>query len=112
MIWPSLIPLKYCTTPIHLKIESAGISEDGEPIILYEGDATCNYQESAKRILNEQQKLVNITGIALFSGDIVPNVETIPGGEVKVFGSTRRICRATKARNPDGSVNYTMLDLI
>lgn len=111
MRWPELVPDRVCKTPIHVIIEQEGISEEGEPLKALEGDFNCNYQDSAYRTLNEQKKLITLSGKAYFNGDIAPELPVISGGEVTVFGATRRIYKGNKARNPDGSVNYTLLEL-
>lgn len=79
---------------------------------MLEEELTCNYQDTAKRVLTKEQKLVQISGTALFPGDIAPDVPAITGGTLTVFGVERRILQGMKARNPDGSVNYTRLDVI
>ena len=48
----------------------------------------------------------------MFDGDIAPDMAVISGGTVEVFGEKRRIERGMKARNPDGSVNYTRLEVV
>ena len=55
---------------------------------------------------------IQLSGTALFRGDIAPGVAVISGGTVTVFGETRNILQGMKARNPDGTVNYTRLDII
>lgn len=112
MRYPCLVPKSLCRTVIHVRIEGEGLTEDGGPEILLDATFKCNYQDTAKRILTAEQKIVQITGTALLPGDIVPHIPVISGGEVTVFGATRRISQGTKARNPDGSVNYTRLDLV
>ncbi|MGN1156461.1 MAG: hypothetical protein ACI4TK_09815, partial [Agathobacter sp.] len=72
----------------------------------------CNYQEKAKRIFTKEQKVVQITGSAYFCGDIAPDFPLISGGEFTVFGAKHEIYQGTKARNPDESVNYTLLEVI
>lgn len=111
MKYPNVIPKSVCKTPIHIEIEQEGISEDGEPLEALSVDTKCNYQDKAKTILTKEKKKVVITGCALMPGDIAPDLPTIPGGTVIVFGEQRRIAVGTKARNPDGTVNYTRLDL-
>ncbi|MCQ4648366.1 hypothetical protein NE477_22180 [Blautia marasmi] len=78
----------------------------------FEGDLRCNYQDSAKTVIDKEQKYVQLSGTALFRGDIAPKVAVISGGTVTVFGETRNILQGMKARNPDGSVNYARLDII
>ena len=72
----------------------------------------CNYQDKAKTVLTAEKKMVQITGTALFPGDICPGMAVISGGSAELFGVQRRIEQGTKARNPDGSVNYTEVLLV
>lgn len=112
MVWPELVPEFMCTTEIHVLIYGEELGEEGQPIPLVDADLTCNYQDKAKRILTSEQKIVQITGSALFHGDIAPDVPVISGGKATIFGVDRRIASGEKARNPDGSVNFTRLELI
>ena len=112
MKYPCLVPKRICKVEIHVVINQEGISEDGEPLKALEIDTKCNYQDNAKKVLNEQQQLIQIGGTALFTGDIAPNISVISDGEVTVYGQKRKIYKGTKARNPDGTVNYTKLELI
>lgn len=111
MKYPCVVPKNVCKTPIHIEIEQEGISEDGEPLKAVSVDTKCNYQDKARTILTKEKKEVIITGCALMPGDIAPGLPTIPGGTVTIFGEKRIIAVGTKARNPDGTVNYTRLDL-
>ncbi|MEE0420038.1 MAG: hypothetical protein UDG86_08340 [Lachnospiraceae bacterium] len=112
MKYPCLVPKRLCKVPIHLEIEPEGLSKYGEPLdtIIYDGK--CNYQDKARTILTTDKKLVEITGSALLPGDICPELPVISGGTAAIFGVKRRIQQGTKARNPDGSVNYTEVLLI
>ena len=112
MKYPKLVPDRVCKIPVHVRIYAEGISEDGEPITAFEDDLMCNYQDNAKTILTAEQKLVQLGGSALFNGDIAPGMATLSGGEVTLFGVERRIYQGFKCRNPDGTVNYTRLDVI
>ena len=75
-------------------------------------ELTCNFQDKAKTILTAEKKLVQITGTALFPGDIAPDMPSLSGGTVTVFGEERRIVQGTKNRNPDGTVNYCTLEVM
>ncbi len=112
MKYPCLVPKKLCKTDIKLEITREDINEYGEPTEPYKYIGKCNYQDKAKTILTAEKKLVQITGSALFPGDICPELSVISGGEATVFGEKRRISQGRKARNPDGSVNYTEVLLI
>lgn len=112
MKWPCLVLQKFCKTDISLDLEQEGINEYGEPLSVTHYEGKCNYQESAKRILTEQKKVIQITGIALFPGDICPKLSVISGGTAIVNGVKRNIAKGTKARNPDNTVNYTEVMLV
>lgn len=111
MIYPCLIPKSSCKTPIHVELDQEGTGNYGVPLETVVFDGTCNYQDSAKTVLTTEKKLIKITGVALFPGDIAPNLPTLSGGTVTIFGVRRRILKGTKARNPDGTVNYCRLEL-
>ena len=112
LMYPCLVPEWACTTDIHVTIYSEGLNENGGPEVAFEDDLRCNYQDSAKTVIDKEQKYVQLSGTALFRGDIAPGVAVISGGTVTVFGEERNILQGMKARNPDGSVNYTRLDIV
>lgn len=112
MKYPCLVPKERCKTVIRLEIEQEGLNEYGEPLETVKYTGKCNYQDKARTILTAEKKLVEITGSALFPGDICPTLPTISGGTAEVFGCRRRIQQGMKARNPDGTVNYTEVLLI
>mgnify|MGYP003279479206 CR=1 FL=1 len=112
MKYPCLVPLKLCKVDIHLEIHAEGVSEDGGPIVLLSKDLKCNYQDTAKTVLTAEGKQVQLTGVALFPGDIAPDIPAITGGTATVFGVKRSIFQGNKARNPDGTVNYCELRLV
>lgn len=112
MKYPCLVPKRLCKTDITVSMAREGVSKYGEPLepVTYTGK--CNYQDKAKTIFTEEKKLVQITGTALFPGDICPELPTISGGAAIVFGVQRQIQEARKNRNPDGTVNYTEVMLL
>ncbi len=112
MNYPCLILEQACKTDISLELDREGVSRYGDPLpkILFTGK--CNYQDRARTILTAEKKLVEITGTALFRGDICPELPVISGGTACLFGATRRVLQGRKARNMDGSVNYTEVLLI
>lgn len=112
MKYPCLVPKRLCKTDISLVFEREGLTEYGEPLPTFSYTGKCNYQDKAKTILTAEKKLVQITGAALFPGDICPDLPVISGGTATVFGVERRIQQGRKARNPDGTVNYTEVLLI
>lgn len=107
-----MVPKKLCKTDISLSFDREGISEYGEPLEPITCSGKCNYQDKARTVLTAEKKLVEVTGCALFPGDICPELPVISGGEAVLFGVKRRIQQGRKARNPDGTVNYTEVLLI
>ena len=112
MKYPCLVPKRLCKTDIVLFFEREGLNEYGEPLQVIERSGKCNYQDKAKMIFTAEKKMVQITGTALFPGDICPELSVISGGEAVIFGTRRRIEQGIKARNPDGTVNYTEVQLV
>lgn len=109
--WPCLILKQYCKTTIDVTIESEELDENGVPIALANWSGMCNYQDKAKKVWTSDKVLVDVSGTCLIPGDIAPNIEDISKGVVKVFGMDRILALGQKSRNPDGSVNYTRLEL-
>ncbi len=112
MKYPCLVPARLCRVETRLEMDREGLNEYGEPLepVVYEGK--CNYQDKSRTILTAEKKLVEVTGTALFPGDICPELPVISGGSAEIFGVKRRIQQGKKARNPDGTVNYTEVLLI
>lgn len=107
MRFPKLVPNEVCKTAIRLVIESDDVDQDGAPVEESVIETDCNWQDSARMILTAEQKYVRITGTAYFNGDICPAVPVISSGYAEIFGERRQIVEGIKARNPDGTVNYT-----
>ncbi len=112
MKYPCLVPKKLCKTDIHVELVQESLDKYGEEFPKVVLDLRCNFQDKAKTIYTAEKKAIQVTGTALFSGDIAPELPSICGGTVTVFGIKRRIVQGTKARNPDGSVNYSMLEVM
>lgn len=112
MIYPCLVPKRLCKTPIKLSFDQEGLNEYGEPLKTLEYEGTCNYQDKARTVLTAEKKVVEVTGTALIPGDVCPELSVISSGTAVVFEAQRRVQQGTKARNPDGSVNYTEVLLI
>ena len=110
MRWPKLV--RNAKTPCYVKIESEDIGSFGARETLVNGDFLCNYQSKAYTKVTADKQIVTLSGKVLIDGDIAPNVPEISSGECTVLGVSRRIYRGTKARNPDGTVNFTELELV
>lgn len=107
MKWPELVPKRLCRTPIQLEMLGDGVDPYGVPFPATPYKGLCNYQDEAHYILDDRKQKIEITGRALFNGDICPALPVISGGKAVIFGEVRHIAKGRKARNPDGTVNYT-----
>ena len=113
MTWPKLVPPAVCHTRIVITLTS-GVNIDGsdKTVILYDG--MCNYSEKSRQILNAERQMVQLQAQALIDGDICPGQDIT--GDVVVYNAgseiKRRIYTASRGRNPDGTVNFTQLDLM
>lgn len=111
MKWPDLVPPSVCNTKIKIVWED-GIDEDGAPAVKTIYDGRCNYSEKSMDVLDAERRLIRLEAVALLHGDPVPNSD-IAGTAVIGGGTVRRkIFRSYRARNPDGSVNFTKLELM
>nr|DAO66825.1 MAG TPA: hypothetical protein [Caudoviricetes sp.] len=110
MMFPRLI--RNAKTPVRVIITSEDINEYGERETLLDAHFCCNYQDFAATKYAKDKGAVEIAGAAYIDGDILPDAAVISSGFIEIFGVRRKIAGAQKARNLDGSVNYTRLDVI
>lgn len=110
MKFPKLVPDRVCVTPVTV-YRTDGLNRDGskKKTVIFEGK--CFHSERSKQKLNAEKQLITLSGEALFSGDIAPDSAVIDG-YAEIGGREYRINASEKAKNPDGSVNYTRLELI
>lgn len=109
-MWPRLVPPRACKTPCKV-ILTDGIGEDSAPRLAVEMTLKCNWQDTPRQILNAERQLIQLSGVALFDGDIAPQLDVL-AGTAEIHGKEWAIFRGTKCRNPDGTVNYTKLELM
>lgn len=111
MKYPKLVPDKVCTTPITVYREG-GLNRDGSPkrTVIFEGK--CNYSEKTTQRMTADKQIITLNAVALFNGDIAPDADNIEGEVNVLHGIHRRIYASQKCRDPDGTVNYTRLELI
>lgn len=111
MKYPCLVPKALCETYIEAEIEQEGLNNDSEPFPPARWSGKCNYQDGGRTVFTAEKKLIQLSGCVLIPGDIAPDIPVISGGIVKIFNVERHIYKGTKARNPDGTVNYTRLEV-
>lgn len=112
MKWPKLVPDAVCRTTITIRLEEEGVNEDGSPKTGGVIKTMCNLQQKSRWSMNEERRLIELRATALFNGDIAPELETLAGTVEIEGGASWVIHAAGRSRNPDGTVNYTCLELI
>lgn len=110
MKYPQLVPDRVCKTACKV-FQTGGLNRDGskKKTVLFDGN--CFYSEKSRQKLNAEKQLITLSGEALFNGDIAPDSAVIDG-YVEIDGKEYKINASEKAKNPDGSVNYTRLELM
>ena len=66
----------------------------------------------ARVSMTKDKEKIELAGVALFIGDLCPSVPVIASGTVRIKNAEYSINKGTKNLNPDGTVNYTTLELI
>lgn len=56
-MYPCLVPKWACTTDIYVTIYSEGLNENGGPELIFEGELQCNYQDSAKTVMDKSRSI-------------------------------------------------------
>lgn len=112
MKFPALVPDKVCNTKVKI-LQTDGLNRDGSPkkIEIYSGK--CFHDEKSTQKLNAEKQLITLSGRLYFNGDIAPDRDIISGSaEINGDVVVRNVYSSYKGKNPDGTVNYTMLELI
>lgn len=113
MKWPQLVPPQACCTPITVRLQT-GLNLDGTPKQETIFDGKCNYSEKCRQVVDAERQLIQLNARALIPGDIAPGQDI--SGEAVIHGAgaetVQVIYSASRARNPDGTVNFTQLELI
>lgn len=111
MRWPSLVRGFAASTQVSAAIEAGGFDEDGAPVEAATWSGKANWQDTARRVFQTDRGEDVATATLYIDGDALPDVARIAGGTVSALGLEWRIVAGTRARNPDGTVNYTRLEL-
>jgi len=107
-MWPRLVLASVCRVPAVVTLTGA-LGFDGAPQIVKTIDTTCYYSGKGRWQFNDF-RFVQSKSTALFPGDLAPELPCLTGW-VEVAGQCLVIETASRARNPDGSVNFTRLEL-
>lgn len=110
MKFPKLVPDRVCTTPV-VVYRTEGLNRDGSKKQVVIVDGKCFHSEKATQKLNAEKQLITLKGSLLFNGDIAPDSPVIDG-YAEIGSREYKIYSSEKAKNPDGTVNFTRLELI
>lgn len=94
------------------RVDADGIDEDGEPVAGATWSGMCNWQDATIEKYGRDRAETKVAASLYIDGDAFPSLAVVAGGTVDAMGATMEIVRGTKARNPDGTVNYTRLELV
>lgn len=103
-----MVPPGVCRVPV--KVYRVCTGEDGAPLRTLVFDGRCNFDEHTRQTMTADKRLIRLEGAALLDGDPCPGQEL--AGEAEFEGRTYQIYRASRCRNPDGTVNFTRLELM
>jgi hypothetical protein len=109
MAYPKLV--RGAKTPVRVVITSESTNEYGEREVLLDSSLLCNYQDVGSVRHTADKQTPEVTGTIYIDGDILPGIAVISCGYVIIFGERRDIKKGRKARNLDGSVNYTYIEV-
>ncbi|NLZ45676.1 MAG: hypothetical protein GX896_03190 [Clostridiales bacterium] len=110
MHYPKLVPNRVCTTDVKV-YQTNGINRDGSPKVATIFEGKCFHNQKSMQVFNADKQLITLAGEVLFNGDIAPNYDVI-SGNVKIGEREYKINASEKAKNLDGTVNFTRLELI
>ena len=110
MRWPQLVKPWACKVPITITLTD-GIGEDGAPKTAATVETLCSCNGKGGWSVDERRQMVRYTCTALIPGDIAPGLKNLTGW-AELQGKQLTIHAAGRALNPDGSVNYTRLELM
>lgn len=109
-MYPKLVR-KACT-PAHITLYAAEPNEFNEREVILEGDFLVNMQAGGGVVFTAEKQRIQLSGVLLCDGDICPACDSLAVGKAEISGARYDILRVQKCRNPDGSVNYTRIEVV
>lgn len=105
-------PNHLLNTQCTVELNSEGLNEQGEPEAALTWSGKGIFFEKSKTVMTADNRIINLEARIVLKGDIAPSIGVISDGIVSINGKEYTIYRAEKARNPNGSVHHTVLELM
>ena len=105
-------PNHLLNTQCKVTLNQEGLTEQGEPAAALTWEGKVIFSEKSRTTVAADNRIIRLEGQIIAKGDIAPSIETISDGEVSVGGKTYHVYRSERARNPDGSIHHTVLELM
>lgn len=110
MKYPKLVLPCTCTTPVKITLTGDN-DENGEPAVIKTITTNCNRQTKVQNVQQGERYTQKIKTILLFDGALAKTDRELKGYVSFAVDCKINILSGFMARNPDGTVNYTQLEL-
>jgi hypothetical protein len=99
--------------PFYVEITD-GIDDNGAPKVVTTYTGLCNFSEKSKTIRDKDGQWVQLNASLMIGKDIAPEVPVLVGHVYLPDSNGRqwKIWKGSRVRNPDGTVNHTVLELM
>ena len=108
-VYPKLVLEQFAKTEIRIIAESDNYDEDGAPTSTVDATFKCNFQPSIKRVVDKEHNVIERVSIAYLDGD---KLGAAADGVAYINGKKYNVSKIVKGLNPDGTVNFTEVELI
>ena len=106
------IPEELFKTDVRIVLYAPELDENGAPIIVYDAEHKCIWSVKRRRTVDAEKRIIDLEGSVIVDGDVAPEAENAADGYAVVYGEKLKIYKVKRARNPDGSVHHTTMELI
>lgn len=87
------------------------LNENGEPLIIHDAEHRCIWSDKRRRTVDAEKRVIELEGSIIVDGDVAPDTKAADGYAV-IYGEKLKIYKVKRARNPDGSVHHTTMELV
>lgn len=110
MKYPKLVLPHTCTTEVTVMLTGDN-NENGEAAVVKEIRTKCSRQTKVQNVQQGERYVQKLKTILLFDGALDEEDSQLKGYVIFAVDCKINILSGFMARNPDGSVNYTKLEL-